>query len=105
MMARVGGTQREPGRRERVLLDALSKAADAAGIAVSVAIVTETGARIEFTNEHSAALFGVSREQLVEREVWSFIAPDELPKLRAMHERRLAGDVLPSTFETVVVRA
>ena len=103
----MGGSEREPGQRERVLFDALIQAADSAGIGVSVNVVTGDGARLVYVSEACARILGVMREELVERPVWSFIAPDELPKLREMHGRRLQagpGEPLPSTFESVAVR-
>ena len=71
----MGGTVREPGQRERVLFDALTKAADAAGLSVSISHVTGDGASLAYFNDASVQLLGVSREVLAQRPVWSSIAP------------------------------
>jgi len=94
----------EPGQRERVLFDALTKAADAAGMGVSVMYVTDDGARNAYFNDASVRLLGVTREELAQRPMWSSVAPEELPRLTAMHERRLAGEPLPTNYETVLLR-
>ena len=93
------------GHRERQLLDALTQAAEAADISISVAYVTEAGADVVYTNDVGLRLLGVSREELDARQVWSFIAPDELPKLLDMHARRLRGEPVPITFQTSLLRA
>jgi PAS domain S-box-containing protein len=93
------------GHRERQLLDALTQAAEAADISISMAYVTATGAEVIYTNDVGLRLLGVSREELDARQVWSFIAPDELPKLLDMHARRLRGEPVPITFQTTLLRA
>jgi PAS domain S-box-containing protein len=96
---------RDAGRRERQVLEALTQAAEVAGISISVSYLTETGAEVAHTNDVGLRLLDVSRAEFDARPVWSFIAPDDLPRLLDMHARRLRGEPVPITFETVLLRA
>ena len=95
----------DAGERDRQLFDALTQAAEAAGISITVAYMTDDGAEFVYTNDVGPRLLGVSRAELDARQVWSFIAPDELPKLLDMHARRLRGDPVPIAFQTSLLRA
>ncbi len=93
------------GRRARQLFDALTHAAEVAGISVTVTYVTDSGADVTYANDVALRLLDVPRDELTTRSVWSFIAPDELPKLLAMHERTKRGDQNPTSFETALIHS
>jgi PAS domain S-box-containing protein len=50
------------------------------------------------------AMTGYTAEEIGAAPLWNFIAPEELPRLQEMFERRKRGDEVPSAFETVIVR-
>jgi PAS domain S-box-containing protein len=87
------------------LFHALIQAADAAGMSVGISYLTAQGAEHLYANDASLKLLGCSRQELVTRPAWSFIAPEELPKLIDMHQRRTSGLPLPATYQTVIVRS
>jgi arsenate reductase (glutaredoxin) len=95
--------QGEDGQHAQQLFDALTQAAEVAGISVTVTRVTESGASVIYANDVALKLLDVSREELTSRSVWSFIAPDELPKLLEMHARAQRGEPNPTRFETTLV--
>ena len=95
--------QGEDGQQARQLFDALTQAAEVAGISVTVTRTTESGASVLYANDVALKLLDVSREELTERSVWSFIAPDELPKLIEMHGRTQRGEPNPTRFETTLI--
>jgi two-component system NtrC family sensor kinase len=101
----VSSDNTEPERRARVLFDALTQAADEAGLGVSVSYLTSDGASLVYVNSGMAKLLGVTVESIGQRPIWSFLAPDEVPHLMELHERRLRGEVLPNRFETVMITA
>ncbi|HKP62967.1 MAG TPA: PAS domain S-box protein [Polyangiales bacterium] len=88
----------------QALVDALTQAADAAGIGVNIAFLSDTGAELAYTNPGAAEQLGIPVADLAHRPVWSFAAPDELPKLQELHGRWLRGEQLQSTFSTVLLR-
>jgi PAS domain S-box-containing protein len=95
--------QGEDGQHGQQLFDALTQAAEVAGISVTVTRTTDTGASIVYANDVALKLLDVSREELTTRSVWSFIAPDELPKLLEMHGRTQRGEPNPTRFETTLI--
>jgi len=90
--------------RARALFDALTQAADEACLGVNVAHMTRDGVHVVYANQGMAGLVGVSLEQFRERSVWSFVAPEEVPRLAELHGRRVRGDQPTTRFETVLVR-
>lgn len=98
------GLKGEDGQRAQQLFDALTQAAEVAGISVTIVRLTETGASIIYANDVALKLLDVSREELTTRDVWTFIAPEELPKLLEMHGRVQRGEPNPTRFESTLLQ-
>jgi PAS domain S-box-containing protein len=57
---------------------------------------------VTYINPHLAAMFGYSAEYFLNKPFTDFIHPDELPKVVDRHKRRLAGEEVPSIYESAV---
>jgi arsenate reductase (glutaredoxin) len=99
------GSEGEDGQRAQKLFDALTQAAEVAGISVTVTRTTDAGATVIYANDVALKLLDVSREEITARSVWSFIAPDELPKLIEMHGRTQRGERNPTRFDTTLIHS
>ncbi|MDD3137266.1 MAG: PAS domain S-box protein, partial [Methanoregula sp.] len=67
-------------------------------------IVVLQDGKIRFCNQHSADFVGYSILDVTGRPFTDFVAPEELPQLQKNYERRMAGEKLPGTYETVLIR-
>ncbi len=83
------------------LLSALGVAAEEAklGVAITLADSLES----VYVSRACCSMLGYSAQELFEHSIWSLVPPDELPRMTAMHERRLKGQPLPNFFETVAL--
>jgi PAS domain S-box-containing protein len=97
------GFEGADGQRAQQLLEALTQAAEVAGISISISYQTETGADVFYANDVALKMLDATRAELSARPVWSYIAPDELPKLLAMYARLQNGEEVPSSYETVLI--
>jgi len=90
---------------ERALLfDALRRAAERAGTGLSITDLSEEQPRNLFVSADLARLMGYTQEEATALDPWSMIAPEEVPRLKAMDaERRVEGRKVPATFETVLL--
>jgi len=59
---------------------------------------------IKFANPRLAEMRDEAIEKLVGVRFDKFIHPDELPKITERYRRRLAGEQVPSTYDTVLLR-
>lgn len=56
--------------------------------------------RIKLVNKSFAKHLGYTKEELVGRNVLDFVAPEDLPRVKENHKRRLRGDpTVPTTYE------
>ncbi|UCE41832.1 MAG: PAS domain S-box protein [Candidatus Aminicenantes bacterium] len=55
-----------------------------------------------YVNPHLAAMIGYSEEYFIHKSFTDFIHPDELPKVVDRHKRRLAGEEVPSIYESAI---
>lgn len=62
-------------------------------------IVDDIEGRVVFANDRFCDLFGVSREQLPNTHLEDYVAPPWRARLRDRHNRRLAGEPVPTEFE------
>lgn len=85
------------------LFDAIREAADGAGMGLAITDVSEGAPRNLIVNNALAKILGYEPREMLGREVWSMIAPDELPRLKELGKRRAAGEAIPPTFETVLL--
>lgn len=104
----VSDQQRDRSEAERaeLIFRAITAAADNAGMCVCISYVESADpgqVNLLYLNEGTARLIGYSLDEIAQRSVWSFFAPDEVPKLLQMHERRLRGEANPAVLESAVV--
>ncbi len=59
--------------------------------------------KITYINPHLAEMIGYSKEHYINRPFAEFIHPDELPKVVDHHKRRLAGEEVPSIYESAII--
>ena len=67
-------------------------------------IIIVQGGIIKFANARMAELDGSSLDQLVGTPYASHVHPSELPRLADIYQRRMAGEILPNTYETILIR-
>ena len=90
--------------RDAAVLRALVKAADHAGLGVGIHYSDTELPEPILINDALATILGCSVEEVMKRPVWSFLAPEELPRIRAQQERRRAGQTAPAAYETAIVQ-
>jgi PAS domain S-box-containing protein len=59
---------------------------------------------VRYVNPRLAAMWGGTVAEIVGARFTDFIHPDELPQVAERYRRRLAGESVPSTYETVLRR-
>lgn len=57
----------------------------------------------KYVNPYLAEMVGCSVDELLQSPFTDFIHPDELPKVLERHKRRLAGENVPSIYESAAV--
>jgi two-component system cell cycle sensor histidine kinase/response regulator CckA len=85
------------------LFDALRQAAERAGTGLAITDLTEQPPRNLFVSADLARLMGYEQPEATALDPWSMIAPEEVPRLKAMATEREAGRKIPATFETVLL--
>jgi PAS domain S-box-containing protein len=103
VFAELVGNALERKRREDFLRESeekyrsvVEKASD--GIAVL------QDAKIKFINPRLAKIWGGNVDELLERPITDFIHPDEISKVVGRYKKRLAGEKVPSIYETIMLR-
>lgn len=89
--------------RAELLSDSIREAAEVAGIGVVVTLVDVDPPVNLYMNGAMGRILGIPAEQLLLRNSWSTLAPEELGRLRAMQQRRLRGEPGPARFETAML--
>jgi len=59
---------------------------------------------VVFVNDAECALLGLTREQMVGRQIWEFVAPEERAVSRDAVRRKLAGEQVLRSFERDYIR-
>lgn len=59
--------------------------------------------KIRYSNPHLAGMLGYSPKVLIGSPFIRYIHPDEQPKVVDRHERRLAGEEVPSIYESAIL--
>jgi PAS domain S-box-containing protein len=59
--------------------------------------------KIKYINPCLAGMLGYPTKDLLENPFMNHIHPDELPKVVDRHERRLAGEEVPSIYESAII--
>jgi PAS domain S-box-containing protein len=85
--------------------DAIVEAADAAGIGLLVTSGDTPDQTTLYVSDAAAALFGRTREQLLDQPAFAFAAPGEAPKLKGFDEQARRGETIPRHLETALVRS
>lgn len=67
-------------------------------------MIDDVEGRVVYANDRFLAMFGYSREELLELKFDDFCDPEALPQVRANHERRIAGEQVQGEFENLAVR-
>ncbi|MSP26671.1 MAG: PAS domain S-box protein [Myxococcales bacterium] len=88
----------------RPLLDAVTDAANRAGIGLVVTI-NVPAPRNAYVNDAAVEILRWSREELLERPVWSLIAPEDLERLMREWAANLEGEPTPLSGEADTVCA
>src|SRR6185503_11803810 len=85
------------------LFDALRQAAERSGTGLAITDLSGPQPRNLFISADLARLLGYEQHEMMARDPWSMIAPEELPKLQRMAAERASGKKLPGTFETLLL--
>ncbi len=85
------------------LFDALRQAAERSGTGLAITDISEGEPRNLFVSSDLARMMGYEPHEMVDRDPWSMIAPEERPRLQEMAARRAEGGKVPGSFETVLL--
>jgi PAS domain S-box-containing protein len=85
------------------LFDVINAACDSAELAVVITLSDSDPPRNLFLNRGAEKLLGYSVAQFRALSVWDCIAPEEVPRLQQMRERRMRGEPVPHPMETTIV--
>ena len=85
------------------LFDALRQAAERSGTGLAITDTSGTEPRNLFVSDDLARMMGYEANELVGRDPWSMIAPEERTRLQAMAAQSQQGQKVPGSFETVLL--
>ena len=85
------------------LFDALRQAAERSGTGLAIIDISREQPRNLFVSADLARMMGYEPAEVIARDPWSMIAPEERPRLQEMATRRAAGERVPASFETVLL--
>ena len=85
------------------LFDALRQAAERSGTGLAITDLSGSEPRNLFVSDDLARMLGYEAQEMLGRDPWSMIAPEELPRLQALAAQRQASDKVPGSFETVLL--
>jgi PAS domain S-box-containing protein len=85
------------------LFDVINAACDSAELAVVITLSDSDPPRNLFLNRGAERLLGYSVAEYRALSVWDCIAPEEVPRLQEMRERRMRGESVPHPLETTIV--
>ena len=94
----------ERKRTEEILLESEEKYRDLvekAGIAI---VIDDVDGNITYYNNHFLKLFGYSGNEIEEMKIEDFVHPDDIENVKNSHQRRIAGEKVPSRYEFKCVR-
>ncbi|MBN2381030.1 PAS domain S-box protein [candidate division WOR-3 bacterium] len=60
-------------------------------------------AEIKYANRKLLEILGYREDELVNKPFATFIAPDERPRVKENYKKRMAGEDLPSVYETALI--
>jgi len=85
------------------LFDVVHGAYDSADLALVITLTDVDPPRNLFLNRGAERLFGYSLSEFRALSVWDCIAPEEVPRLKELRERRARGEPAPQPLETTIV--
>jgi PAS domain S-box-containing protein len=85
------------------LFDVINAACDSAELAVVITLSDSDPPRNLFLNRGAEKLLGYSVAEFQAMSVWDCVAPEEVPRLQDLRERRMRGEAMPHPFETTIV--
>jgi PAS domain S-box-containing protein len=59
---------------------------------------------VRFCNSRTAEMWGGRLEEILGKPFTDFVAPEEVPRIREMNERRIAGETTPQIYDTILLR-
>jgi PAS domain S-box-containing protein len=89
--------------RERDALREANEKFRAVAETASSAILIHDGDRLRYVNQASERLFGYNRDDLLSRNMWEIIHPDERRLLRERAAARLRGEKAPNRYELKII--
>jgi len=91
------------GFEQAQLFEIIAAACNGADLAVVITASDRDPPQNLFLNPGAEQLLGYSVAQFQSMSAWDWLAPEELPRVWALHERYLRGEELPKPFETTVL--
>ncbi|HKO52233.1 MAG TPA: PAS domain S-box protein [Polyangiaceae bacterium] len=93
------------GFEQAQLFAIIAAACDSAELAVVITVADTDPPQNLFLNPGAEQLLGYSVKQFQALSVWDWLAPEEVPRVRALRQRHLRGEELPQPLETRVLSA
>src|SRR3954471_20523065 len=90
------------GFEQAQLFEAIASACDGAELAVVITSDTDPPQNL-FLNPGAEQLLGYSVGKFQSMSAWDWLAPEELPRVKAWRERYMRGEELPKPFETAIL--
>jgi PAS domain S-box-containing protein len=87
-----------------VIGQAMLKAAQAAGIGVTITLLEQGSGRNIYVSDAAADILGWPIEELLSGDAFARIAPEDAAQMAARRNRRAAGDDSPNTYELTAIR-
>jgi PAS domain S-box-containing protein len=85
------------------LFDALRQAAERSGTGLAISDTSAAEPRHLFVSADLARLLGYEPPEVLARDPWTMIAPEERQRLKDMAAQRARGDKVPASFETTLL--
>lgn len=94
----------DSGNRAEIIFRAITQAADQIGVGVTITYADGPQPEPVYVSEGTSRILGWSAAEITQRSAWAFFAPEELPRILEMHERRLRGDPTPMAQTWIIHR-
>src|SRR5437868_7152986 len=93
-----GGHRPPDGVPPDGVIGAILHAADAAGLGVTVARIEGEKLTQLWVSDAACTIMGRRREEVLGGSSYGAVAPDEIPRLKEMRQRRLRGEATDPRF-------
>ncbi|HTA92236.1 MAG TPA: PAS domain S-box protein, partial [Polyangiaceae bacterium] len=85
------------------LFDVINAACDSAELAVVITLSDSDPPRNLFLNRGAEKLLGYSVAEFQRMSAWDSIAPEDVPRMKDLRERRMRGEPIPNPLETTIL--